>query len=80
MLVGRHYKLTYQEDWPRSWPPSDFGGAWVGEFRGETETDYEISAGPYGGGRSTPKHWVYEILEVPVGHPVCTHRFRGVGR
>jgi hypothetical protein len=82
MVVGSHYKLTYQEDYPEYGPPSPghVDASWFGEFTGETDTDYQISAGPHGGGGSIPKHWVYEILEVPVGHPMFTQRFRGPGR
>jgi hypothetical protein len=80
MLVGHHYKLTYQEDWPNQWPPKYVGGSWIGEFTGETETHYTLSAGPYAGGGSLPKHWVYEILEVPVGHAMFIQRFQGPGR
>jgi hypothetical protein len=82
MVPGRHYKLTYQEDYPeRGVPnPGQVGASWFGEFTGETDTHYEISAGPHGGGGSLPKHWVYEILEVPVGHPMFIQRFRGPGR
>jgi hypothetical protein len=80
MLVGRHYKLTYQEDWPHQWPPKHVGASWFGEFTGESETEYQINAGTGQGSGSLPKHWVYEILEVPVGHAMFIQRFQGPGR
>jgi hypothetical protein len=79
MVIGRDYKLTYQEDWPGHWPPKHVGGSWIGEFTGETDTEYILNTGPQGGG-SIRKEWVYQILEVPVGHPMYTPRIRGPGR
>jgi hypothetical protein len=84
MVIGRHYKLTYQEDWPHQypdrWPPKHVGASWIGEFTGETETHYQLSAGAYGGSGSLQKDWVYEILEVPVGHAMFIQRLQGPGR
>jgi hypothetical protein len=87
MVIGRHYKLTYQEDYPfnqapNQWPPMSVGGAWVAEFTGETDTQYQLAAGPHSqlSSGSLPKHWVYEILEVPVGHPMFIQKLRGPRR
>jgi hypothetical protein len=80
MVRGRHYKLTYQEDYPDQWPPRWVGGSWIGEFVGETDTHYELNAGTYAGGGSLPKHWVYEIIEVPVGHAMFISRLQGPRR
>jgi hypothetical protein len=79
MVIGRHYKLTYHEDYPDQWPPMWVGGSWVAEFTGENETQYLLKAGPgaYIGSASLPKDWVYEIFEVPVGHPLSIYKLRG---
>lgn len=80
MVVGRHYKLTYQEDWLSQgvWPPKAVGASWVGEFQGETEDgQYRITAER--GGGALRKDWVYEILELPVGHPTMIQSWQWRG-